>query len=286
MVSRTVLCGPVVILLFARITLAGADGVTAYVKDVTGEWRDGSRRLKPLSVLHDDSKLELNGNGEITIRFLNGLCDQPGPCGGGGACRFAIKDLKPLCPVPSGSALNALMAAFKGFFRSAHSDDPGQALTLSRAGGDDDDGEGPVLQEAVLLVENGRIEFAPLFKTAVNGSFSLQLCDPGPQLTNNCSESSPDERVAVRIANGQAQPAEFSKPDGLYRVRLWRMTPRGPQPTEKGAIVLIGAKSALTEKQQKFREISSAVAERASTDAMIRLMLASWLAQNAKGTAP
>jgi hypothetical protein len=285
--------------VLAAIVAAQDPRELGYIIGMKGEWRDDSSRvLRPLSLLNPGSHVRLASRaGEaapmIRIRFFQGLCEQPVNCSDAVRCDQPISvdqlfsRLADTCRVKPGSWANAIVAAWTGFFHPTSSGEPGLAITMSRAAeSNDDDGDGPSLRESVLLVDSGRIDLAPLFKTAANGSFSLQFCDPGPELTENCGESTERERLPVKIANGLPAPAEFSKPAGLYRVRLWRMTPKGPQPTEKTAIALIGPKSNLAGKQQAFQEISASASDMARTDPMIRMMLIAWLAESARRTAP
>lgn len=285
--------------IFSRIGIAQESRPMAYVIDLSGEWRDTTtdHPLMPLSVLTLDSGLRLVPRpGEtpplIHLRFLDGLCEDTIECSDATPCSraFSIKQRYSLlagCREKSVPWTRAIVAAWTGFFGSTAEHQPALAITMSRGlGGDDEEGDDPVLQEAVLLVDGGRIELEPLFRKAANGVFSLQFCDPGPALSDSCSESAEKDRIAVRIVNGRPRPASFTKPEGLYRLELWKKTPNGEQPTERTANVLIGAKSSYAETQRTFLEIARPATELARTDPMIRLMLSAWLARNQRKNTP
>lgn len=284
----------------SRIVLAQQSRPIAYVISLQGEWRDtaANQALLPLTVLTMDSGLRQVPRPRekppmIRLRFLEGLCEDTIECSDATPCSqaFPIRQrysrLAASCRENRVPWTRALAAAWTGFFGSTAGSRPALAITMSRSvNGDDEEGDDPVLQEAVLLVEDGRIELDTLFRKAANGAFSLQFCDPGPTLSDSCGESAEKDRIAVRIVNGKPAPAPFSKTEGLYRVRLWKKTPTGEQPTEKTAIVLLGANSSYAKTQRSFLEISRPALELARTDPMVRLMLSAWLAQNQRKNTP
>ena len=94
---------------------------------------------------------------------------------------------------------------------------------------------------------------------------------------SDCSGSGEQDRILANASTGKPLLVPFTKPEGLYRIQLWKMTPRGPQATQRKAIALIGSAGRYSDAKSAFRSIADGAREVERTDPMIRNMLGAWL---------
>jgi hypothetical protein len=260
-----------------------------YVVDTHGKWHGPrSAEIVPLTVLWLNDELRLSSPpGSIKMRFFPTLCETEIKCGGAEPCKnISIKQsyemLDKKCHAEAKPWQTSLGDAWLAFF-GPHAEGAALAITLSRGVMDDENPNLPVLQEAVLTVNDGRVDWTPLFRNSPAGMYSLQFCDPGSALDVACGDSAKDERITIRLTGRDLPPARFSKPEKLYRVRLWKMMRSDELPTERTAIVLVCRHCEQTQKD--FEHIAGQARESIGTDRMIRSMLGAWLAEQAhKGT--
>jgi hypothetical protein len=288
-------------LLLSMIAVAPAicqEKPVGYVVEMRGEWHVAKTDsiLAPSSLLMHQDELRLAQKPGDTapmvhLRFYTGLCDDVYNCTPATPCakpisvsaRFAM--LADECRVKSTTWATTISNAWLAFFGTRASSNPAIAITLSR-GSDagDDEGDDPVLQESVVNVKAGALDLGQLFQAVPAGAFSLQFCDPGPALDATCGDSAEKDRASVKISAGKPVLAALSKAEGLYRVRLWKMTPKGQQPTARNAIVLVCRNC--DETQKTFEDLSLPARGLARKDPMIRMMLSAWLAEKAGVSAP
>jgi hypothetical protein len=261
-----------------------------YVVEIHGDGKwYGPRKAEivPLTPLSLDDELTMvpkHGGSTPTIkmRFFPALCDDDIKCGPTEPCtniviRQRYEKLGAKCRAEEGTWMSALANAWKDFF-GPHVEGTALAMTLSRGTDDsDDDPSVPPLHEAVLRVENGRVDLKPLFRTALTDDYSLQFCDPGPNLaldatSEQCSEKGRAKLTGTKIA--------ISLEGGAYLVRLWKRTPKGEQPTGRTAISLVCSNCEQTQKE--FEGISDQALESAGSNRIIRSMLGAWLADQAR----
>lgn len=287
------------IFILSSIGLAQDSASIGYVAGLKGKWQyaENGRDLAPLSLLNSGSGLRMVAASgtelpSIRLRFFPSLCEAAVACSDAATCAkpMAVKEIydshaESCKQEPSWAS--SISSAFHRFFQAGQANALALALTVSRSvePGDVPD-DAAALQDAVLLLDEGRFDPASLFRPGASGAFWLQFCPPGPALSNDCADAGDMERVAVKLAGGRPEPAAFPGAEGLYRVRLWKMTPRGAQPTEQMASALIGAASRYAQTQREFLEISAGARDMARNDPMIRLMLGAWLAQRQMDTKP
>lgn len=222
----------------------------------------------------------------IELKFSPDLCSKTIQCSGENGClkedavEALQKEAQSSCGTSGGWA-KPLAAAFARFIGGAENQKVALAMTLSRDAGENAGTDEPVLADVILLVEEGRLDPKPLISSTVSGSFSLEFCPAGNDLSFDCAADS--DRIPLNQTQGGLASIPFSKPLGLYHVRLWKLTPRGVQPTDQGATVLVGNKRQHAATQRRFEEIKLGSSAAAKTDPMIRLMMSAWLAQHQVG---
>jgi hypothetical protein len=257
-----------------------------YVVDTHGTWRGPrSAEIVPLTVLWLNDELKLSSlSGSIKMRFFPALCETEIKCGGAEPCKnISVKQsyemLDKKCHAEVKSWQTSLVDAWLAFF-GPHAEFAALAITLSR-GVEDENASLPVLQEAVLSIDDGRVDWSPLFRKNFKGVYSLQFCDPGPALALDATVEDCSEKFRQKLTGSSTT---FSLKDGHYLVRLWNNKGRGDLPTGRTAIVLVCRNC--NETQKDFQTISEQARELAGTDRMIRPMLGAWLAEKAKQVTP
>ena len=263
-----------------------------YVSRVEGEWIDSdthaaitagtifkpSARFRPSA---PKASIEMRFYPDLCAKSIN--CDPEGkPCLKEYAAEVLQKEAQQACNTNGGWA-KSLSAAFARFIAGADNEKVALAMTLSRDSGANAGASEPVLTDAVLLVEDGRLDPKPLLASTASGSFSLEFCPQADDLSFECAAEA--DRIALNQAQGGFGSIPFSRRLGLYHVRLWTLTPRGVQASDQGATVLVGDKGQHAGTQRRFEEIKRGASDAAKTDPMIRLMMSAWLAQHQAGGA-
>lgn len=270
-----------VLFLACVCALASDKPPAAYVVTFSGTWQDNhNQTLRSGSLLKRDSGVKVVGGARdatLQIRLFPCLVTMTFSCSAD-PCRqmFWMKDVA--C-VNADPALSPLFAAISRFFSSGSGEQVAEAITMSRAGDDDSDPAGtPDLQEAVLLVDNGAVDLAPLISGVPPGRFWLEFCRSGPRLSADC-EGAPRLPLTKDDA-GRLSPAPLEAPSGFYRIRLWKLSPRGPQPTTRAAFALVGPASLYRDAQERFASITAAAAGIDRADPLRHVILAAWLLEN------
>ncbi len=272
-------------LVFVLPGIAQENSFAGYPVRIEGHWVEvkSGRELQVSEQLRLDSGVRMakdSSSGSITIRMPGCSKDRQLTCSGSTSCdqTYWLKDLECVRP-ERGSAIEAMVSALQHFLAGDAGENVATAITMSRAG---DSGEGaanlPEMRDAVLLADNGMLDPTPLLGSIPAGKFWLEFCRSGPALDADCDEA---PRIPLTVTPDRTpEPMSFTGAIGLYRVRLWKMSPRGPQATDRSAIALIGPSGSYLEIQKRFAPIAAAAAAMDQHDPYVRLMTGAWILEN------